>query len=74
MSVSLLEHPEVELEMRQAAVDSQETDSAQTIAQAEAPPDMQTGDSIRACLRREVPVDHVAQPTAAATAAKSRND
>ena len=35
MSVSLLEHPEVELEMRQAAVVSQETDGAQAIESAQ---------------------------------------
>ena len=34
-SVSLLEHPEVELEMRQAAVVSQETDGAQAIESAQ---------------------------------------
>ena len=43
--------------------------------QEQAPPDMRSGQSAQACLRREVPTDHRStQPIAVATAAESRND
>ena len=40
--------------------DSTSTGGAQDSTTKQAPPDMQTGQSIRACLRREVPADHEA--------------